>query len=78
MIQGSIWRLAVLGAALLVGLAGATGAAERADPPAVSTAHLPVASDARLGGDEKRTRFIVDVSKNLNVTAFTLADPTGW
>jgi N-acetylmuramoyl-L-alanine amidase len=74
MIQGTIWRLAVLGAALLVP-PGAAGAGERADPPAVSTAHLPVASDARLGGDEKRTRFIVDVSKNLSVTAFTLADP---
>jgi N-acetylmuramoyl-L-alanine amidase len=73
MIQGTNRRLAALGAALLIAL-GAAGAAER-DPPAISTAHLPVASDARLGGDEKRTRFIVDVSKNLNLTAFTLADP---
>jgi N-acetylmuramoyl-L-alanine amidase len=74
MIQGTNWRLAVLSAALLVPL-GAAGAGERADPPAVSTANLPVASDARLGGDEKRTRFIIDVSKNLNITAFTLAEP---
>jgi N-acetylmuramoyl-L-alanine amidase len=74
MIQGTNWRLAVLGAALLVPL-GAASAGERADPPAVSIAHLPVASDARLGGDEKRTRFIVDVSKNVSLTAFTLADP---
>jgi N-acetylmuramoyl-L-alanine amidase len=77
MIAGIGRRLAVLGGALVLGAGapGAAGAAERPDPPAISTAHLPVASDARLGGDEKRTRFIVDVSKSLNVTAFTLADP---
>jgi N-acetylmuramoyl-L-alanine amidase len=81
MVQGMSWRLAVL--ALLLGAAalgavvpGAAGAGEGAGAPAAkSTAHLPVASDARLGGDDKRTRFIVDVSKNLNLTAFTLADP---
>jgi N-acetylmuramoyl-L-alanine amidase len=75
MIEGTSWRLAVLGGALLLG-AGAPGAAAAGEAaPAISTAHLPVASDARLGGDEKRTRFIVDVSKNLSLTAFTLADP---
>ena len=36
---------------------------------------FPIATDARLGGDESRTRFIVDLSKTLDVTAFTLADP---
>jgi N-acetylmuramoyl-L-alanine amidase len=73
--RGTNWRLAALGAALLgvLGAVHAAGAAER--DAAVSTAHLPVASDARLGGDEKRTRFIIDVSKNLSLTAFTLADP---
>ena len=81
MVQGMSWRLAVLallpGAAALGAVApGVAGAGEGAGAPAaISTAHLPVASDARLGGDEKRTRFIVDVSKNLNLTAFTLADP---
>jgi N-acetylmuramoyl-L-alanine amidase len=79
MIQGTDWRLVVLGAALLTGVcaaqAGRAEAAERPDPPAVSSSHLPVATDARLGGDEKRTRFIIDVSKTLNITAFTLADP---
>ncbi|MBX6426302.1 MAG: N-acetylmuramoyl-L-alanine amidase [Variibacter sp.] len=34
-----------------------------------------IASDVRLGGDETRTRFIVDLSKNVEFFAFTLADP---
>lgn len=44
-------------------------------PAATPTETFPVATDARLGGDESRTRFIVDLSKTLDVTAFTLADP---
>jgi N-acetylmuramoyl-L-alanine amidase len=36
---------------------------------------FPVASDARLGGDGSRTRFILDLSKGVQPTAFTLADP---
>lgn len=59
-------------AALLVALAavGATGA--RAEKPSVAAA---IASDARLGGDETRTRFVVDLSHNIEISAFTLADP---
>jgi N-acetylmuramoyl-L-alanine amidase len=74
------WRLAVLGGAFLFG-AQALGvqagrAGERvAAPAAVAAADLPVATDARLGGDETRTRFIVDISRNVSITAFTLADP---
>src|SRR5262245_25094238 len=66
------WRLAGLVGALLLSL-GTAGAGERAAPsPPESTA---VATDARLAGDESRTRFIVDVSQNVGLTAFTLADP---
>src|SRR5262245_38537679 len=71
-------RLAAIGSALVfltsVLLPGehAAGAAERTAAPAEN---FPVATDARLGGDESRTRFIVDISRQINVTAFTLADP---
>src|ERR1700750_2654865 len=73
-------RLAVLVTALVVTLfggvgpasaapadrpAGARGAAERASSLA---ANLPVATDARLAGDDSRTRFIVDVSQNVPLT----------
>src|SRR5438105_12904237 len=38
-------------------------------------AEPPVATDARLGGDEARTRFVIDLTKHVEVSAFTLADP---
>src|SRR5262249_58230615 len=53
---------------------GAGGAGERGSP-AGPPSNLAIATDARLGGDETRTRFILDVSQNINFTAFTLADP---
>jgi N-acetylmuramoyl-L-alanine amidase len=67
---------AILGV-LLTGLAA--GAAERADfvrpiAPAGSD-QFPVATDARLAGDATRTRMIVDLSRPIGITAFTLADP---
>ncbi len=35
----------------------------------------PVASDVRLGGDERQTRFVVDLSRKTDLAAFTLANP---
>ena len=43
-------------------------------PPAAAGA-LPVASDARLAGDDKQTRLVVDLSRKIDMRAFTLADP---
>jgi N-acetylmuramoyl-L-alanine amidase len=43
------------------------------DAPAASG--YPVATDVRLGGDGKQTRFVVDVSRRVPVNAFALADP---
>ena len=34
-----------------------------------------VATDMRIGGDDKRTRFVVDLNRKIDVAAFTLADP---
>jgi N-acetylmuramoyl-L-alanine amidase len=53
-------------------------AAERPSPPPArpSTADsLPIATDARLGGDESQTRFVMDLSRKIDLRAFTLADP---
>ena len=36
---------------------------------------FPIASDVRLAGDNKRTRFILDLDKNIQFRAFALADP---
>jgi N-acetylmuramoyl-L-alanine amidase len=46
-----------------------------AHPLSAVTQSVPVASDVRLGGDDKQTRFVVDLDRKLDVTAFTLADP---
>src|SRR5947199_1073641 len=43
--------------------------------PAGLTADFPIASDVRLAGDEKRTRFILDLDRNVQFRAFALADP---
>ena len=67
-------------------LAGPAGAQERAPerapehanlvrPTAPATDAFPVASEARLGGDATRTRLVMDLSRSIEIAAFTLADP---
>jgi N-acetylmuramoyl-L-alanine amidase len=54
------------------------GVARAAGPPATTPAapdSFPVATDVRLGGDEAQTRFVMDLSRKIDVRAFTLADP---
>ena len=36
---------------------------------------FPIATDARLGGDDSRTRLVMDLSRTIEIAAFTLADP---
>lgn len=36
---------------------------------------FPVATDFRLGGDAKQTRFVIDLTRKVELRAFTLADP---
>lgn len=67
----SIGKGSALG--LLCGLLVAGAAAGMAD--STLAAELAVATDARLGGDEARTRFVLDLTKRVEVSAFTLADP---
>src|SRR5271167_3211339 len=61
----------------LLGLlfAAVASAAERPTPPIPVVDSLPVATDARLGGDESQTRFVMDFSRKIDLHAFTLADP---
>lgn len=40
-----------------------------------ATAQNVIAIDARVAGDDKRTRFVLDLSGTTEVAAFTLADP---
>jgi N-acetylmuramoyl-L-alanine amidase len=41
----------------------------------VTASSLPIASDARLAGDSKQTRFVLDLDKKIQFRAFALDDP---
>jgi N-acetylmuramoyl-L-alanine amidase len=42
--------------------------------PAANAAY-PVASEARLAGDDKQTRFVLELDRKIDLRAFALADP---
>ncbi len=63
----------VIGAALLMGLGPAAPAG--GTPVAAPAGPFPTATDFRIGGDENQTRFVVDLSQKIDLSAFTLADP---
>jgi N-acetylmuramoyl-L-alanine amidase len=57
-------------------LVSAAGEPTQAQTPAPAIASsYPVASDARLAGDARQTRFILDLDKTIPFRAFALADP---
>ena len=61
----------------LLGLFLAAGAAAAADGTTSLPASdsFPVATDARIGGDESQTRFVMDLDRKIDLHVFTLADP---
>jgi N-acetylmuramoyl-L-alanine amidase len=50
-------------------------AAEGPAPVPAAVSNFPIASDARLAGDAKQTRFVLDLDKPIQHRAFVLADP---
>ena len=54
--------------------AGAFARLPRRQIPAAAS-NFPIASDARLAGDAKQTRFVLDLDKPIQFRAFALADP---
>lgn len=56
-------------------LVATAGAAAYGSIPALAADSFPVATDARLGGDETQTRFVMDLDRKVDLHAFTLADP---
>ena len=62
-------------AALLCSGVTILAAAEGPSPSPVATSSFPVASDARLAGDARQTRFVLDLDRTVQFRAFTLADP---
>jgi N-acetylmuramoyl-L-alanine amidase len=73
------FRLCLAGAAACAAIAAMHGpsayAAARAAPVRAPAADFPVASDVRVGGDDKQARFVMDFSRKIDVATFTLADP---
>jgi N-acetylmuramoyl-L-alanine amidase len=60
---------------LLCSRATAAGAAEDQSSTPIAASNFPIASDARLAGDGKQTRFVLDLDKTIRFRAFALADP---
>ncbi len=50
-------------------------AAEDQPSRPIAASSIPVVSDVRLAGDDKQTRFILDLDKTISFRAFPLADP---
>lgn len=70
-----LFKAALLCVAALVCPVTALRAAEGQPSSAATASNFPIASDARLAGDNKQTRFVLDLDKAVRFRAFTLADP---
>jgi N-acetylmuramoyl-L-alanine amidase len=53
----------------------ADGQAQGPPQAQITAPNFPIASDARLAGDAKRTRFVLDLDKAVQFRAFALDDP---
>lgn len=73
MIPARAWSIAILAATVFAASVQVVGSPALASSAAADD--LPIARDARLGGDENSTRFVIDLSKRVELTAFALADP---
>jgi N-acetylmuramoyl-L-alanine amidase len=62
-------------AALLCSDATLVGAKEGQPSGPAAAPNFPIASNARLAGDAKQTRFVLDLDKTIPFRAFALADP---
>jgi N-acetylmuramoyl-L-alanine amidase len=80
-VAGRANHLVLLGFALLCAAAclwlspGKVAAVESQPPKPTPSVRIPIASDVRLAGDGKQTRFILDLDQPISVHAFALADP---
>jgi len=74
------FRFCQVGAAVCIAASVLFGPSAFAAEPGTSvrasaTDIYPVASDVRVGGDDKQARFVMDLSRKVDVATFTLADP---
>ena len=62
-------------AAMVCALSSPARSAEGQPPMPAAVSNFPIASDARLAGDAKQTRFVLDLDRPVQHRAFVLADP---
>lgn len=67
------FRALIVAAVLTLGPVGGLFAAPGAQAAATTTA--ATATAVRVGGDDKQTRFVLDLDHKVDLAAFTLADP---
>jgi N-acetylmuramoyl-L-alanine amidase len=72
-IRAATCLLAALCGILLVAGFGPVAALDRAAPRTADD--YPVVTEARLMGDDSRTRFVAELTRTIDLAAFTLADP---
>jgi N-acetylmuramoyl-L-alanine amidase len=65
----------IAGGVLGLLFAGILPVAAQVAASAPANADFPLASDVRVGGDAKQTRFVVDLTRKVEIRPFTLADP---
>ncbi|WP_407146472.1 N-acetylmuramoyl-L-alanine amidase [Bradyrhizobium sp. ORS 86] len=75
LLGGALLCAAALAFAWMDGPSVAESAQSDQAAPAAAIAKLPVASGARLAGDGKQTRFILDLDRKIEFRAFPLGDP---
>jgi N-acetylmuramoyl-L-alanine amidase len=73
-IRAARWAVLIVTTIMLVG-PWAARHASAAGPQTRLAGDFPVASAARVGGDEGQTRMVVDFSHKVDIRAFTLANP---
>jgi N-acetylmuramoyl-L-alanine amidase len=73
--HGVLLGCALVCAAALLCSDATLGAAEGQSSDPVAAANFPVATEARLAGDARQTRFVLDLDKAIQFRAFALADP---
>ncbi len=67
--------LALVCSVLLLGPAVAVERIGTAAVPPAANGEFPAVTDIRVGGDDNQTRFVADISQQIDIRAFTLANP---
>ena len=70
------WGVALFaGIALACGATGSFAAGDAGVTQPVAAEPFPIASDVRVAGDSKQTRFVLDLDRKIDLRAFALGNP---